>query len=194
MELKTLPPEHYLGADEIIESTHPAIVTLGKALRHGNPEDTGFAEAAFTWVRDNVAHAYDIQDHRVTLSASEVLRDRVGLCYAKSHLLTALLRSQAVPAGLCYQRLGAPGGGFFLHGLVALHLHRAWHRQDPRGNKPGVDAQFSLGSERIAYTVDAQLGELDYPCVYTAAAVEVVTALRSAEDILTCPLPSDLAS
>jgi transglutaminase-like putative cysteine protease len=83
----------------------------------------------------------DARDRRVTLLSSEVLRERVGLCYAKSHLLVALLRSEGIPAGLCYQRLRS-GDGYVLPGLVAVHLRGAWHRQDPRGNKPGIDARF----------------------------------------------------
>lgn len=89
-------------------------------------------------------HPEIVEDPRVTISASEVLRERVGLCYAKSHLLAALLRAEGIPAGLCYQRLGNEHDGFALHGLIASCIDGAWHRQDPRGNKPGIDAQFSV--------------------------------------------------
>jgi transglutaminase-like putative cysteine protease len=194
MALESPSPTRFLGADDIIESRHPAIVALGRELRCDHGTDAAFAHAAFDWVRDSVAHAYDAQDNRVTLTASEVLRERVGLCYAKSNLLAAILRSQSVPAGLCYQRLGNPDEGFFVHGLVAVYLVGAWHRQDPRGNKRGVHAQFSLSEERLPWTVDEGQGERDYPQIYQSTAPEVVAALRSARDILTCPLPSELPS
>lgn len=186
------PLADYLASDDLVESDDPAVVELAAALRTEHASDADFARAAFEWVRDNVAHAYDAQDRRVTLSASEVLRERVGLCYAKSHLLAAVLRSQGIPAGLCYQRLGGPEEGYVVHGLVAVHLEGAWHRQDPRGNKPGVDAQFSLDGERLAWPVDVSLGERDYPRVYVSPVDEVVVALRAADDILTCPLPTEL--
>ncbi|CAM5370161.1 hypothetical protein SHIRM173S_01475 [Streptomyces hirsutus] len=67
-----------------------------------------------------------------------------GICYAKAHALAALLRAEDIPTALCYQDLGV------VHGLVAVRFHGAWHRQDPRGNKPGVDARFSLDGERRA--------------------------------------------
>ena len=35
-------------------------------------------------------------------------------------------------------------------GLIAIHLESGWRRQDPRGNKPGVDARFDLRHERLA--------------------------------------------
>jgi transglutaminase-like putative cysteine protease len=123
-----------------------------------------------------------------------VLSEGVGLCYAKSNLLAAILRSQGVPAGLCYQRLGDPDDGYVLHGLVAVHLNGAWHRQDPRGNKVGIDAQFSRGTEQLAYVIDENKGERDYPRLYVSAVDEVVNALQDADDILTCPLPSELST
>lgn len=165
---------------------------LAAELRVNHPADSDFARAAYEWVRDNVAHAHDAQDARVTLTASEVLRHRVGLCYAKSNLLAAVLRSQGIPAALCYQRLGDPEQGYFVHGLVAVYLEGAWHRQDPRGNKAGIDAQFSLGEERLAWAADESRGERDYPRLYSRTAPEVVAALRAADNILTCVLPTDL--
>ena len=186
------PPSAYLGADEILQSRHSAIVVLAQELRQRNADDSDFAHAAFEWVRDEVAHSFDVEDPRVTLTATEVLEQRVGLCCAKSHLLVALLRNQRIPAGLCYQRLGSPAEGYFVHGLVAVHLKGEWHRQDPRGNKPGVDAQFSLGAERLAWAVDEGRGERDYPVVYESAATEVVDALRAADNVLICALPAEL--
>lgn len=187
-------PDDFLGADEVIQSDHPAVMALAGELRASHPADAAFARAAFEWVRDKVSHSFDVQDSRVTLTASEVLHERVGLCYAKSHLLAALLRNQGVPTALCYQLLGNPEEGYFVHGLVAVHVDGSWHRQDPRGNKPGVDAQFAIGHEQLAWNVDASRGERDYPTLYPTTAPEVVAALRNAEDALTCSLPTSLAS
>lgn len=185
-------PSRYLDADPVVQADHPDVVALGRQLRRDHPDDVGLARAAFDWVRDNIAHAYDADDHRVTLTASEVLTERVGLCYAKSNLLAAILRSQAIPAGLCYQRLADPESGHVIHGLVAVYLDGAWHRQDPRGNKPGIEAEFSMAGERLAYVVDETKGECDYSHVYVTAAPEIVAALRGADDMLACDLPAEL--
>lgn len=173
----------YLGEDEFIHVTQPAVCNLARELRQSAGGDVAFARAAFEWVRDQVAHSYDVADPRVTLTASEVLEQRVGLCYAKSHLLAALLRSEGIPTGLCYQRL-VHGDGHVLHGLVATYLGGAWHRQDARGNKQGVDAQFSLGSERLAWSVDTSVGEVDYPQIFASPVRPVIDTLRDTEDIL----------
>ncbi|HMR50827.1 MAG TPA: transglutaminase family protein [Arachnia sp.] len=187
-------PADYLGADEVIESTHPDIVALARNLRAAHPDDEAFSAAAFEWVRDRVAHSLDAQDRRVTLAAADVLRERVGLCYAKSHLLVALLRAEGVPAGLCYQRL-KDGERYVLHGLVAVHLRGGWHRLDPRGNKPGIDAQFSLGEESLAFVVDESAGDWDCPTVYISPVESVVRAFAEAHDpLVLCAggLPSEI--
>jgi transglutaminase-like putative cysteine protease len=176
-------PDDYLGGDRFIQVEHRAVRALAHRLRQEAKDGVSLAKAAFEWVRDNVGHSYDVQDPRVTLTASEVLEQRVGLCYAKSHLLAALLRSEGIPTGLCYQRL-THGDGHVLHGLVAIYLNGAWHRQDPRGNKEGIDAQFSLGPEQLAWQVDRSLGELDYQQVFTSPADCIVDTLRSATDVL----------
>ena len=75
-------------------------------------------------------------------------------CYAKSHLLAALLRANGIPTGFCYQRLSIDdkGAPFSLHGLNAVHLPEVgWYRADCRGNKTGVDAQFTPPIERLAF-------------------------------------------
>ena len=43
-----------------------------------------------------------------------------GICYAKSHLLAAILRANLFPTGFCYQRLvldDKTDSRFVLHGL-----------------------------------------------------------------------------
>ena len=188
--LHSASPEDFLVADAIIDGDHPEVVALGRDLRRRHATDAEFARAVFEWVRDKISHSYDAQDSRVTLAASEVLSSGVGLCYAKSNLLAALLRGQGIPAGLCYQLLESQDGSHVLHGLAAIYIEGAWHRQDPRGNKPGIDAQFSVEGEILAYVIDESRGERDYPYIFQAPVAEVVDALRAADDVLTCQLPS----
>ncbi|MEB3071204.1 transglutaminase-like domain-containing protein [[Mycobacterium] vasticus] len=180
---ETAVPAAFLGEDEFIQCSEPAIRSLARELRQSATDDVSYAKAAFEWVRDQVRHSWDVADPRVTLTASEVLEHRVGLCYAKSHLLAALLRGEGIPTGLCYQRL-VDGEGHVLHGLVAVHLRGAWHRQDARGNKDGVDAQFCIGAEKLAWPVDDSVGEVDYPQLFASPVRSVVDALRAATDVL----------
>jgi transglutaminase-like putative cysteine protease len=184
LKFQALAPANYLAGDEVVDLFHPSIKALASSLRAEHGDDVSFARAAFEYARDGVRHSWDVQDPRVTLSASEALRAGVGLCFAKAHLLTALLRSGGIPTALCYQRLSDDGSSFYVHGLVAIHLQGSWHRQDPRGNKPGVDAQFSLTTEQLAWPVATELGEHDYLQLLVNPHPDVVRALRGATDAL----------
>ena len=88
--------------------------------------------------RDEIQHCMDFRRLEVTCRASEVLEAGTGFCYAKSHLLAALLRANSIPAGFCYQRLSIDGvwPPFSLHGFNAVWLPDfGWYRIDARGNK-----------------------------------------------------------
>ena len=78
-------------------------------------------KAAFTFVRDSIPHSGDIQSHKITHTASEALAEGEGVCYVKSMLLAALLRSQGIAAGLCYQRL-ARANDHIIHALNGIYL------------------------------------------------------------------------
>ncbi|WP_409429782.1 hypothetical protein [Mycobacterium sp. SMC-11] len=57
-----------------------------------------------------------------------------------------------------------------------------------------MDAQFSLGAERLAWPVDAPLGEIDYPQIFASPAKRVVDTLRDAPDVLALCLPTALGA
>lgn len=63
-----------------------------------------FIKKAHEFVRDSISHSADINEDAITCNASEVLKSGHGICFAKSHLLAALLRCKSVPAGFCYQK------------------------------------------------------------------------------------------
>ncbi|MFF4927531.1 transglutaminase family protein [Streptomyces griseofuscus] len=173
----------YLAADEVIDHHHPMVRETAARLAAEAADSYVYARLAYEFVRDTVPHSADTGDPRVTWRASDVLARRTGICHAKAHALTALLRAEDIPTALCYQRLrDDEGEGHVLHGLIAVRFHGAWHRQDPRGNKPGVDARFSLTGERLAWTPDPAAGELDQPLLYAAAHPAVLDALRTAPD------------
>ncbi|MFD4576679.1 transglutaminase family protein [Streptomyces sp. NPDC058417] len=166
----------YLADDEVIDHHHPVVRATAARLARDAEDSYAYARLAFAYVRDEIPHSQDSGDPRVTWRASDVLERGTGICYAKAHALTALLRAEDIPTALCYQLLGV------VHGLVAVRFHGAWHRQDPRGNKPGVDARFSLDGERLAFTPDTAAGESDHPVLYAAPHPAVRDALRAAPD------------
>ncbi|MEU3285286.1 transglutaminase domain-containing protein [Streptomyces longwoodensis] len=173
----------YLAADEVIDHDHPVVRRTAASLAREAADSYDYARSAFAFVRDMIPHSQDAGDPRVTWRASDVLEQRTGICHAKAHALAALLRAEDIPTALCYQRLRHDDGtGHVVHGLVAVRFHGAWHRQDPRGNKPGVDARFSLDGERLAWVPEPVAGESDYPELYAAPHPLVLDALRAAPD------------
>lgn len=126
---------------------------------------------AYQFVRDEIAHSVDIGSTKITVTASQVLKYKEGICYAKSNLLAALLRSMNIPAGFCYQRLtigDSPESGYCIHALNAAYISSLdkWVRLDARGNKEGINARFSLEKEYLAFPVRSMYDEIDYPIIY----------------------------
>ncbi|MFE7513377.1 transglutaminase family protein [Streptomyces sp. NPDC057540] len=187
MELIQQSPDikAYLAVGEAVDHDHPLVRSVSERLAADHPDAYSYAEGAYTFVRDTIPHSMDSGDPRVTWRASDVLERRTGICYAKSIAYAALLRARGIPAALCYQRLTEDDGSDpVIHGLVAVLLpgERAWARQDVRGNKPGVDARFSLGEERLAWPVRPELGEVDHPELYAEPHPAVLAALKAAPD------------
>ena len=189
--LRLLPSDPFLRWSDAIDWLRPEILTVARDLSDGVDDPVEVARRCFEWVRDRIAHTMDRGDEVVTYRASEVLREGTGFCFAKSHLLVALLRANGLRAGLAYQRLALDSEphAFCLHGLVAVDLPGyGWYRVDPRGNKTGVDARFTPPREQLAFPL-SQTGEVAFPKVYPAPVGPVVRALelhRSATVLAAC--------
>ena len=97
--------QKYLESSQYIDWQHPELLEKAVMLASGGKDKEQIAKACFTFVRDEITHSWDYQLNPVTCKASDVLKHGTGYCYAKSHLLAALLRVNKIPAGLCYQRL-----------------------------------------------------------------------------------------
>ena len=185
--------EEYLKVSEIINWKHPDITERAKQIASGCETPTAIAKACFEWVRDEIRHSYDYQMNPVTCRASDVLQYKTGYCFAKSHLLAALLRANQIPAGFCYQRLSIDdkGAPYSLHGFNAIHLPEVgWYRVDARGNKEGVNAQFIPPQERLAFRNQFPEGA-DFPAILGEPLQMIVEALQSWStwDEMLCNLP-----
>ncbi|WP_024852160.1 transglutaminase-like domain-containing protein [Hydrogenovibrio kuenenii] len=171
----------YLISSNIIDWDHPEVLAKAKQLSKHLKTDTEVAKACFEFVRDEIAHSWDFKCNPITCKASDVLEYGTGYCYAKSHLLAALLRANGIPAGLCYQRLtiNDETPPFCLHGLNAVFLEDyGWYRIDARGNKPGVNAQFCPPDEQLAFPIQIE-GEMDLPDIYADPLPQVIETLTT---------------
>ncbi len=188
--------QEFLKATCIVDWNRPEVISLARSLASPSGDPVETAGRCFEWVRDRISHTMDAGREEVTRSASDVLRAGTGFCYAKSHLLAALLRANGIPAGFVYQRLTRDGAGppFCLHGLNAIHLPEiGWLRVDARGNRPGIHARFDPPREFLAFPMAFE-GERLLPEIHPRPLPVVLRALTrftSASDL--AANPPDLA-
>lgn len=174
--------EDYLKSTQIIDHDNPLIIEKAKQIIGEVSSDIEKGRMLFEWVRDEILHSWDIRSEIVTCSASEALLKGTGICFAKGHLLAALLRSVHIPVGFCYQvlRRTPPYTGMVLHGLNGVFISSIgkWVRVDARGNTEGIDAQFSLMEEKLAFPMDKKKGEFIYDEIFTSPAPTVIDVLQ----------------
>lgn len=183
------PIEEYLSVSKYINWNDGSILSKAEEFKQKYTDDISLMKAIYEFVRDAIKHSWDVQDKRITKSATEVLEQGVGICWAKANLLAALLRACGIPAGICYQRLtlgDVPETGFCIHALNAVYIKSLdrWIRLDGRGNKAGVDARFDLEQERLAFPVRKDLGEEDYGIVYANPSDMLMKVLEESTDAL----------
>ncbi|HZX29996.1 MAG TPA: transglutaminase family protein [Rhodocyclaceae bacterium] len=175
----------FLVPSQYIDFVHPLVASKAAELARDVEGKTAIARRCFEFVRDEIKHSWDFKLNPVTCRASDVLRHGTGYCYAKSHLLAALLRANAIPAGLCYQRLSVndDGAPFCLHGLNAVHLEEhGWYRIDARGNKPGISADFCPPREALAFPI-REAEERDLPEIWAEPLPAVTAVLENSSDV-----------
>lgn len=161
----------YLKADKYVDFFDPGVKEKAERLFRDHGCETEKIQAAFEFVRDEISHSWDIQSTRITRTASEVLLYGEGICYAKSLLLAALLRSAGIPTGFCYQRLTlgpTPDTGYAIHALNAVYSSQIerWIRLDARGSIAEVKRQFSIEEDMLEFPARPEHGEVDYPIIY----------------------------
>ena len=176
----------YLKCDDVVDFDKPDVKLLADKLFAEAECETDFVRRAYEYVRDIFPHSADINADEVAVSASDVLKTGHGICHAKAHLLAAILRSQGVPAGFCYQKLildddDAPV--YISHGLNGVYLREydKWIRLDSRGNRSDVDAQFSVDEEKLAFPVRVEKGEEDDLTVYADPKDFVIKSMRESK-------------
>ncbi|MEK8131906.1 transglutaminase family protein [Paenibacillus filicis] len=180
--------DYLLETDEV-DYSHSSIREKTHELYSHSPHEVDFVRSAFEFVRDHISHSCDIRSSRITYKASDVLQFKEGICYAKSLLLAALLRGNGIPTGFCYQRLtlgNTPDTGYALHALNAVYFRTMdqWIRLDARGNKPGVDAQFSLDAEQLAFPIRSHYDEIDYPIIYVNPNPQTIAVLKQSTNCI----------
>ena len=144
------------------------------------------ARIAFEFVRDEIPHSFDCDATVITARASDVLKHRTGICHAKANLLAALLRSQGVPTGFCFQRITLADDdsmGYCVHAFNAVYVGDKWIKLDARGNKPGVHTHFSTEEPSLAFECRPEYEEHFWKGIYAEPHLATMRALEESRHL-----------
>lgn len=175
----------YLEDTITIDWQTPAMQSIVTELMEGTTKLEDRVRRLFDFVRDEIGHSIDVGAQVQTCRASEVLDERTGLCYAKSHLLAGLLRSSGFPTGFCYVRTADRDrpGRFVLHGFNAVYWAStsSWIYLDARGNREGLDTECRFDVPwSLAHWPDAKKGEAFLPFIYRRPGKRIIDLLERA--------------
>ena len=176
----------FLQETPYIDFSTPIIRDQAKTLFKGVNSELEKVRIAFEFVRDQISHSLDAQAPVLTARASDVLKHRTGISHAKANLLAALLRSQHIPAGMCYQhvtRKEDDSDGYIVHCFNAVHVGNRWIKLDARGNNERVDVRFSLHEPALAFSNRSRYKEFFWPGIFARPHRASMNALESASDL-----------
>ena len=176
--------EEFLKENEYIDFSELNIQKQIKTLFKENMSESDKARIAFEFVRDEIPHSFDSNATIITAKASDVLKYKTGICHAKANLLAALLRSEGIPTGFCFQHITLAEDdslGYCIHCYNAVYIENRWIKLDARGNTNGKSAQFSLFEPILAYKNRAQYDEFFWKGIYSSPHSGTMKMLESAK-------------
>ena len=180
----------YLKATACIDYDEPIVMQKANELKNVAADKIDYIRKVYEFVRDEIPHSWDAKLSVVSKKASDVLKNKTGICWTKSCLLAALLRANGIPAGISYQLLTRADDnaddGYIIHALntVFISEFNKWIRLDARGNKETVHAEFSLNVEKLAFPIRNEFGEVDYRDNHSDLDERLVRILNESKNIL----------
>ena len=176
----------FLAENKYIDFSSTMIQDKVKSLFYDMDNDIEKAKIAYKYVRDEIPHTFDIQSDIITAKASDVLIYNTGICHAKANLLAALLRSQNIPTGFCFQHLTLSDDdslGYCVHCYNAIFLENKWINVDARGNTNGIKAQFSLTEPILAFSNRIDYDEYSWEGIYSKPHTDTMLMLEKANSL-----------
>ena len=176
----------FLNENEYIDYSSKNIILKAQELFKGIDNDLEKVKRVFEFVRDEIPHTFDIEAKIITAKASDVLEYKTGICHAKANLLAALLRSQKIPTGFCFQHITLADDdslGYCVHAYNAVYVQNKWIKVDARGNKKGINAQFSLDEPILAFSNRSEYDEYYWKGIYASPHIDTMKMLEKAKKL-----------
>lgn len=184
----------FLRSTMIVNWDHPEVLALASYLAKQSEDPLILITRTFNWVRDQIEHSWEYQKEAVPLKASEVLINKHGCCFAKSHLLAALLRANGISTGFAYQQVDNEWGTspHRLHGFNTVYLpHSGWYDLDARGSRQGVKTTFNPPEISLTHPDGMRVKGI-WPNPLTCVVDALVNASHVRELYLTLPSSSQI--
>lgn len=182
--------KQFLKDSEYVDFNNESIQAVSQKIFKEVEDDITKVKVAFKFVRDEIAHPFDVNLDCIVASASDVLKVKAGICHAKANLLAALLRGQGFPTGFCYQHITLSDDnsmGYCLHCYNAVYVSDKWIKLDARGNTNGRNAQFSMGDPVLAFPNRPEYDEYFVPGIFAQPHMETMKMLEKSnttQDVL----------
>lgn len=176
----------FMRENEYIDFSSALVTKKAEELFCNINSDIEKARIAYEFVRDRIPHSFDISAKVITAKASDVLKYSTGICHAKANLLAALLRSQDIPTGFCFQHITLTDDdshGYCVHCYNAVFVDNHWIRVDARGNTKGINAQFSMDKPKLAFLNRTNYDEYFWPGIYADPQKDTMKMLEKAKSI-----------
>lgn len=138
----TINKNEYLLPTEFIDCDNQSIIDIASTLKVEN-EVNKTAQNISKYVTKNIKFDHTVKINQKTFKASEVLKNKKGVCQDYANLMTALLRASGIPAknisGLVFNRLKSSSdwsSPAISHGWVEFYMNGKWYFADPTwGNR-----------------------------------------------------------
>ncbi|MFP3917319.1 transglutaminase-like domain-containing protein [Lysinibacillus telephonicus] len=146
----------YLNELPVVDFSHESIKQKTTMLFSDEQDDVEKVRIAYEYVRDEISQSLDIESQYVPCKASDVLIYGEGVCFAKANLLAAILRSQTIPTGFCYQRLlihGNNQNGYALHALNAVFYSISKSLDSPGCSRESERCYWGVFNRRGNFTI-----------------------------------------
>ena len=146
--------EEYLIETPSIDYMDFHIQDKVRELLNQSEDDLDYIKRSYIFVRDEIPHSWDIETNIVSRTASDVLKNKTGICWTKSCLLAALLRANQIPSGISYQlltRADDASEGYMIHALNTVHIKylNKWIRLDAVWMRNTLLIQFEVNLEKL---------------------------------------------
>lgn len=154
----------YLDPEQFVDSDNQSIVELANTLK-ANGDKFNTAKNIFRYTVKNVKYDSSDKINQKTLKASEVLKNKKGVCQDYANLMTALLRSSGISAksisGLTLNRVRLKKSSNWSspalsHAWVEFCIDGEWYIADPTwGNR------YFIYSDGYHLSYGSQIANLD---------------------------------